>query len=205
MRSTYRVFVVDDEPLIARTLAAILTDCGYDAMFFTDPLGALEVVGKGWPAFLVSDVTMPGLTGIQLAMEVRKRSPNCRIFLMSALDSIEAELKKAGAKAQEFQIFQTNLSGQTICLMPWRTDCWIVSLIVCLAVLQDSIQTRFVRNIWTACQNGLTRKHMAALKESRPGSDGCDWKSTGLDIIQIRRCDNSFRFFEDDLFSEHAR
>jgi DNA-binding NtrC family response regulator len=105
MRATHQVFVVDDEPLIASTLAAILTECGYDAMFFTDPLEALEVVANGSPAFLVSDVTMPGLTGVQLAMKVRKRSPHCRIFLMSALDSIEAELQKAGAKAQEFQIF----------------------------------------------------------------------------------------------------
>jgi DNA-binding NtrC family response regulator len=102
MRATHQVFVVDDEPLIAGTLAAILTECGYDAIFFTDPL---EVVANGSPAFLVSDVTMPGLTGTQLAMEVRKRSPHCRIFLMSALDSIEAERKKAGAKAQEFQLF----------------------------------------------------------------------------------------------------
>jgi CheY-like chemotaxis protein len=106
MRSTHRVFVVDDEPLIAKTLAAILSECGYDAMFFTDPLEALEVVANGSPAFLVSDVTMPGLTGIQLAMEVRKRCPNCRIFLMSALDSVEAGLKQAGAEAQDFRIFR---------------------------------------------------------------------------------------------------
>jgi DNA-binding NtrC family response regulator len=110
MRSTHQVFVVDDEPLIARTLAAILTDFGYDAIFFTDPLIALEVAAHQSPAFLVSDVTMPGLTGIELAMEVRKRSPNCNIFLMSALDCIEAEVKKAGAKAHEFKIFRKPFS-----------------------------------------------------------------------------------------------
>jgi DNA-binding NtrC family response regulator len=106
MRSTHQVCIVDDEPLIASTLAAILNECGYEAMFFTDPLEVLEVVANRSPAFLICDVTMPGLTGIQLALEVRKRCPNCRIFLMSALDSIEAELKKSGAKANEFRLFQ---------------------------------------------------------------------------------------------------
>jgi DNA-binding NtrC family response regulator len=48
---------------------------------------------------------MPGLTGIQLAMEVQKRCPNCKIILMSALDSIETELKDAGARAEEFPLF----------------------------------------------------------------------------------------------------
>jgi two-component system catabolic regulation response regulator CreB len=105
MRSTHRVYVVDDEPLIASTLAAILADCGYDATFFTDPLEVLKLVASGSPAFLVSDVTMPGLSGIQLAMEVRKRCPSCRIFLMTGQDSIDTELTNAGARAQEFPLF----------------------------------------------------------------------------------------------------
>jgi CheY-like chemotaxis protein len=105
MRSIHQVYVVDDEPLIASTLAAILIDCGYDATFFTDPLEVLRFVASGSPAFLVSDVAMPGLTGIQLAMEVRKRCPNCKIFLMSGQDSIDVELKDAGASAHEFPLF----------------------------------------------------------------------------------------------------
>jgi CheY-like chemotaxis protein len=61
MRSTQQVYVVDDEPLIARTLAAVLTDYGYDVTFFTDPLEVLKAVVSESPAFLVSDVAMPGL------------------------------------------------------------------------------------------------------------------------------------------------
>lgn len=104
MRFTHQVYVVDDEPLIASTLAAVLTDHGYDATFFTDPFEVLESVASGSPAFLVSDVAMPGLTGIQLAMEVRKRCPNCKIFLMSGQDSIQAELSDAGASTHEFPL-----------------------------------------------------------------------------------------------------
>jgi DNA-binding NtrC family response regulator len=105
MRSAHQVYVVDDDPLIASNLTAILTDCGYDVTFFTDPLDVLKFVAHGSPAFLISDVAMPGITGIQLAMEVRSRCPNCRIFLMSGQDSIETELANAGATAQEFPLF----------------------------------------------------------------------------------------------------
>jgi CheY-like chemotaxis protein len=62
MKPTHRVYVVDDEPLIASTLAAILSDSGYEVEFFTNPLVALAAVAPGLPAILVSDVTMPDLT-----------------------------------------------------------------------------------------------------------------------------------------------
>ena len=70
MNDACRVYVVDDEPLIAITLAAILIDHGYEAIFFTDPHEVLAIVAQCAPAFLVSDVTMPGLTGIELAMKL---------------------------------------------------------------------------------------------------------------------------------------
>jgi FixJ family two-component response regulator len=75
---TVEVYVVDDEPPIASTLATILIDHGYDVKFFTDPLDVLAVVRPGSPAILVSDVTMPGLTGVELAMSVLEKCPSCR-------------------------------------------------------------------------------------------------------------------------------
>jgi two-component system catabolic regulation response regulator CreB len=102
MKPTHRVYVVDDEPLIASTLAAILSDSGYEAEFFTNPLEALAAVAPGSPTILVSDVTMPDLTGVELAMRVLDICPHCKVFLMSALDSIDELLEAAGALEAEF-------------------------------------------------------------------------------------------------------
>jgi DNA-binding NtrC family response regulator len=100
-----RVFVVDDEILIATTLAAILRDHGFDCTYFTDPRKVLEMIGPRPPHVLVSDVMMPGLTGIDLAFEVWKVCPDCRVFLMSALDSVEHMLPQRPPRGAKFQFF----------------------------------------------------------------------------------------------------
>lgn len=82
-RKQCSVYVVDDEVLIAHTLASILMDNGYEVICFTDPLEVLTAIGPGSPAILVSDVVMPGITGIELAMKVREKCPACRIFRSS--------------------------------------------------------------------------------------------------------------------------
>ena len=61
-----RVFVVDDEPVIASTLAAILRMNGFSARFFTCPLEALAAARSESPDLVISDVAMPGISGIDL-------------------------------------------------------------------------------------------------------------------------------------------
>jgi PleD family two-component response regulator len=57
-----QIFVVDDEPVIASSLAAILKLNGYSATFFTSPLGALAAAQLRAPDLLISDlgVSSPG-------------------------------------------------------------------------------------------------------------------------------------------------
>jgi DNA-binding NtrC family response regulator len=47
LRAPFRIFVVDDEFIIASTLATILQRNGFDAVYFTDPLEALPLPGQG--------------------------------------------------------------------------------------------------------------------------------------------------------------
>jgi CheY-like chemotaxis protein len=114
MTTGCRVYVVDDELLIARTLADILIDDGYEATFFTDPLEALSMVASGPPAFLISDVAMPGISGVELAVRVLTMYSNCRVFLMTALESIDEHLWAAGALLQEFTLLRKPFRPQLI-------------------------------------------------------------------------------------------
>jgi CheY-like chemotaxis protein len=81
--SVPRIFVVDDEPVIASTIAAILQLHGYSANSFTSPLEALTAARSRAPDLLVSDVAMPGISGIDLAIQMRAQFPTCRILLLS--------------------------------------------------------------------------------------------------------------------------
>jgi PleD family two-component response regulator len=71
-----RSFVADDEPLIASTLATILQKNGFPAEFFTSPLEALTAARSKAPDLLVSDVTSPGISGIDCATQMRMITMN---------------------------------------------------------------------------------------------------------------------------------
>jgi DNA-binding NtrC family response regulator len=97
-----RFFVVDDEPLIASTLAMILSNSGFDAMSFSEPLEALQASQSGAaPDLLISDVMMPFLSGIELATKVQETSPNCKVLLISGHSHI-ADSFKSGQQRFEF-------------------------------------------------------------------------------------------------------
>jgi DNA-binding response OmpR family regulator len=77
------VLVVDDEPTITDTLVLILQTAGFAALAANDGEDALEIVKLTPPDLLLSDVVMPGMSGIELAEEVAKLVPDCRILLFS--------------------------------------------------------------------------------------------------------------------------
>lgn len=75
-----RIFIVEDEEVISATLAAILRRSGFEVAAFTDPLECLAAAFHGQPELLVSDVMMPGLSGIELAVQIQQVCPDCRIL-----------------------------------------------------------------------------------------------------------------------------
>jgi len=79
-----RVYIVDDEQIIAETLALILERKGFSVAWFTNPLEVLSMVELSPPDLLISDVMMPELCGVELAIRVRSILPRCRILLLSA-------------------------------------------------------------------------------------------------------------------------
>src|SRR5690349_18388881 len=78
-----KILVVDDERVIADTLVAILNVSGYSASAAYNGDSALAAIGAAIPDMLISDVCMPGMNGIELAMQVRQRYPQCMVLLFS--------------------------------------------------------------------------------------------------------------------------
>jgi CheY-like chemotaxis protein len=84
-RGTALVVIVDDEPVMAITLAEILQRRGVNAVWFTQPLCALEYAQDGTVDLLLSDFAMPLIDGVLLARQVMTFNPNCALFLLSAV------------------------------------------------------------------------------------------------------------------------
>jgi DNA-binding NtrC family response regulator len=83
MTKNRHVFVVDDEAVIASTLAAMLRVSGFSATWFTDPMDALHAAYLYAPDLLLSDVVMPGLSGVDLAVQIQTLCPECKVLLFS--------------------------------------------------------------------------------------------------------------------------
>lgn len=78
-----RILVVDDESAISETLAEILTRSGYPAIAAYDGEGALEIALLSPPELLITDVMLPGMNGVELAMIIKRVYPDCKILLFS--------------------------------------------------------------------------------------------------------------------------
>jgi Response regulator containing CheY-like receiver, AAA-type ATPase, and DNA-binding domains len=86
------ILVVDDESAIADTLAEILCRSGYAARAAYDGEEALEAALIIPPELLITDVILPGISGVELAVSIKRIFPDCKILLSSgqvaALDLI---------------------------------------------------------------------------------------------------------------------
>jgi PAS domain S-box-containing protein len=96
------VLVVDDEPAIALMLQQTLTRLDYAAEFATDPAAALALVRAEPTRFrlVLSDQTMPGMTGLILANHLREIRPDLPVMLMTGFSmSLTPErLTQAGVR-----------------------------------------------------------------------------------------------------------
>jgi len=97
-RGRERILVVDDEPALAETTKHMLDRLGYQAVFRTNGIEALEAFrnqpeGKGFD-MVITDMTMPHLTGLDLAKELLKLDPNVAILLCTGFSEL-ADAEKA--------------------------------------------------------------------------------------------------------------
>jgi DNA-binding NtrC family response regulator len=77
------IMVVDDEPLVADTLAMILRHAGYQAVRAYDAKTALEMASVRAPDLLITDVAMPEMNGVELALGMVTLAPQCKVVLFS--------------------------------------------------------------------------------------------------------------------------
>lgn len=100
----FRIFVVDDEHVIASTLAMILQRSGFDAVSFTDPLQVGKAADLNPPDLLISDVVMPELSGIDLAIQLQASHPTCRVLLFSGQAATANLLDIARGNGHDFEV-----------------------------------------------------------------------------------------------------
>jgi DNA-binding response OmpR family regulator len=98
------VLVVDDESVIADTIAEILTRKGYAAIPVYDAEEALETALVMPPELLLTDVVLPGMSGIELSIKIKRIFPDCRILLFSGQAATTEMLTSANQAGHRFDL-----------------------------------------------------------------------------------------------------
>jgi DNA-binding response OmpR family regulator len=98
-----RVLVVDDEANIRRMIRLTLEADGHDVVDAADGSNALELFGDGsrFDAVLL-DQKLPGMDGIETLRQMRHRSPDATIVMVTAVGTIELAVDAMKAGARDF-------------------------------------------------------------------------------------------------------
>jgi CheY-like chemotaxis protein len=82
------ILVVDDEPIIAATVAMLLADEGYEVHTAEHGRAALELLNGTRVDLVLSDVRMPVMDGYALLAALRKQGNRAPVVLMTAIDGV---------------------------------------------------------------------------------------------------------------------
>ncbi len=109
-----KVLVVDDERVIADTLAMILNQSGFEASAVYSGEKALDLAVTLQPDMFISDVIMADLNGIDAAIRMRALLPRIKILLFSGQAATADLLEKARTQGYEFEILAKPVHPQDL-------------------------------------------------------------------------------------------
>jgi len=101
---TFRILVVDDEPVNRELLEDMLIPLGYDVVQASDGVTALQVVKESSPDVILLDVMMPGMDGFEVAGKLKQDDETkfIPIVMVTALKEVEDRIRALKAGANDF-------------------------------------------------------------------------------------------------------
>ncbi len=105
-----KVLVVDDEPYISRILCRWLTREGFDCVTSASTEEALRLLEQDSFSLVVSDITMPGRSGMELLALARERYPDVAVIMVTAVDDRNTAIRalELGAYGYVIKPFEQN-------------------------------------------------------------------------------------------------
>jgi len=111
-----RVLIVDDEANARTALAELLRDEGYVVEIAADGFKALPKLEELRPDVVVTDLKMPGLTGLELMEKIRERDPECLVIVMTAFGAVESAVQAMRQGAADYLTKPVNVEELSLVL-----------------------------------------------------------------------------------------
>jgi CheY-like chemotaxis protein len=99
-----RVLIADDERIIADTLGLILNQNGFEAAAVYSGQKAVETARQFLPEVFLADVVMPGMSGIEAAIQISTMIPGCRVLLLSGQAATADLMRDARVRGHDFEV-----------------------------------------------------------------------------------------------------
>jgi DNA-binding response OmpR family regulator len=99
-----RVLVVEDDPPVRRMLERSLAAEGFDVRAAADGGAALALAADSAPDLVVLDLTMPGLSGIDVCRRLREKGLSGGVLMLTARDAIEDRVLGLDAGADDYVV-----------------------------------------------------------------------------------------------------
>jgi two-component system KDP operon response regulator KdpE len=96
-----KILIIDDEPQITRVLRAALSAQGFDVRTANDPEEGLQVYKEWSPDLVVTDLMMPGMSGVEVARSIRTRAAT-PIIVLSVRDHERSKVEALDAGADDY-------------------------------------------------------------------------------------------------------
>lgn len=104
MADTATILVVDDDEAVGKVLAALLAQAGHRSTWVGSAEAALQLLDKKPFDLVVSDVRMPGLSGLELLRLLKKQSPEVPVVLLSAHGTVPMAVEAMRDGAADFML-----------------------------------------------------------------------------------------------------
>ncbi len=101
MNASHIVLVVDDDPAVRKSIDRVLTSKGYAVITAENGEEALRKLNEGKYDLVYTDIRMPGISGLELAEQVKARKPWTPVVIITGYgtDAAEARAKAAGVSS----------------------------------------------------------------------------------------------------------
>jgi len=102
----HRVLLVDDDPILLKTLGLAFHRAGYDVVVALDGPEALRKAEERLPDLVILDIMMPGMSGYEVCQRLRKLpgAEHIPIIMLSALGRVEDKLTGFSAGADDYLV-----------------------------------------------------------------------------------------------------
>ena len=107
-----KVYLIDDDPVAAFLLVDLAESVNLPYAVFESAASFLELSLEGLEGCIVSDLRMPGMSGLELQYELRKRNVNLPIIFISAYAEVQSVVRAMRGGALDF--FQKPFSSQQL-------------------------------------------------------------------------------------------